>query len=304
MRRKQSALQPLDLGSTNNPVVATRSLDTLFEEARRLSQDYATVFTFDNVCRYSLVSTPAIEGWRRVLDHLGQFELDMISYDVLGRMFERFIDPSERHYWGQHYTHPDVVDMMLSLAIPDGTGTILDPASGGGTFLVRGYVRKQVLSPGRTHQERLTELAGFDVSAFAASLATISLASRELSFAYNYPRIHAGSFFLHDPNLPFLRLPSSDGGQQAIVLQDLAAIVCNPPYVAMKYVGKTRAHEANSALIRDAGGKGVPGHLRGKANYHLYFWFHGAQFLRDDGRLVFITSGEWLDSDYGVQLQQ
>lgn len=48
----------------------------------------------------------------------------------------------------------------------------------------------------------------------------------------------------------------------------------------------------------------MPKRLVGAANYHLYFWFHAAQFVAPDGRLVFITSGEWLDSDYGALLQR
>ena len=44
-------------------------------------------------------------------------------------LFERLIDPQERYQWGQHYTNPDVVDLMLSLAIPDGAGTVMDGKS-------------------------------------------------------------------------------------------------------------------------------------------------------------------------------
>ena len=302
LRRAQPGLRRLDLGTGSDPRIAALVIKDLFDEARRVSGDYATVFTFDEVSQYALMSAGAVEGWHRVLEHLGHFQLDVVSYDVLGRLFERFIEPAERYKWGQHYTAPDVVDLMLSLAIPDGTGTLLDPASGGGTFLVRGYVRKQVLRPAQSHQDRLAELAGCDISAFAASLATVSLAARNLTFSDNYPRVRASSFFQLRPKQPFIELPVK-GTLQLVTLAPAAAVVCNPPYVALRHLGDDRKNEAANALRQDSKAL-VPNVLKGKANYHLYFWFHGAQFLDDEGRLVFITSGEWLDSDFGAQLQR
>lgn len=303
LRRAQPDLRPITLGTDSDPRIASLVIKNLFDEAQQISGDYETVFAFDKVCEYALLNSNAVQGWHRVLDHLGQFELDAVGYDVLGRLFERFIEPAERYKWGQHYTSPDVVDLMLSLAIPDGSGTILDPASGGGTFLVRGYVRKQVLQPGQTHQARLAELAGCDISAFAASLATVSLAARDLSFADNYPRVKASSFFQRVAGGEFIALPK-DGTSRPVVLDPATAVVCNPPYIALRHLGNDRKNEAAHRLRLDAQDGTVPKKLVGAANYHLYFWFHAAQFITRDGRLVFITSGEWLDSDYGALLQQ
>jgi hypothetical protein len=305
LRRAQPSLDSLELPS--NPIAASASIKAYFEQAEKVSGDYQTIFDYDHVCQYALMSQTAVDGWQRVLQHLGNFELDKISYDVLGRLFERLIDPRERYRWGQHYTSPDVVDLMLSLGIPDGSGTIMDPALGGGTFLVRGYARKRVLAPEKTHQELLRELAGCDQSAFAASIATISLASRDLSFADNYPRIRASSFFQRFPGETFIELPQQTvPGEPAILtritLPELAAVVCNPPYVAYNHIGKDRKQEALQALARS--GSNYPSVLKYRYNYHLFFWFHAATFLAATGRLVFITSGEWLDSDYGAQLQQ
>jgi hypothetical protein len=306
LRRAQPSLAPLDLPAGSNPLAAAATVRAMFDEARRVSGDYETVFHFDEVCTYALMTKSAVEGWQRVLAHLGHFELDVIGYDVLGRLFERLIDPHERYQWGQHYTSPDVVDLMLSLAIPDGTGTILDPALGGGTFLVRGYTRKRVLRPDQAHQARLAELAGCDQSAFAASIATVSLASRDLAFADNYPRVKASSFFQRFPTEPFIELPNhpipgEPPATTPVTLPPLAAVVCNPPYVGYGNIGDERKAEAGAALRR--GRASAPRELRQRFNYHLYFWFHSASFLDRTGRLVFITSGEWLDSDYGAQLQ-
>lgn len=303
LRRAQPSLARLDLPGGSNPVAAAATVRAMFEEARRVSGDYETVFQFDEICAYSLLSKSAVEGWNRVLDHLGHFELDVIGYDVLGRLFERLIDPRERYQWGQHYTAPDVVDLMLSFALPDGQGAVMDPALGGGTFLVRGYERKRVLQPEQSHQARLAELLGCDQSAFAASIATVSLASRDLAFADNYPRVRASSFFARFPRETFIELPEPPAtGNVPVVVPPLRAVVCNPPYVGYNNIGDARKNEADGALAR--GPLNNPRTLGHRYNFHLYFWLHASTFLDETGRLVFITSGEWMDSDYGSQLQQ
>jgi hypothetical protein len=302
LRRKHPELPAPDLGG-GHAVTAQAVVRAIFEHARSASGDYETVFTFDDVCRYALIDNAAVTGWDRVVQHLEQFKIDELGYDILGRLFERFIDPQERYNWGQHYTSPDVVDLMLSLAMPDGEGLVLDPAAGGGTFLVRGYVRKQILRPDEPHQQLLAELAGCDISAFAASLATVSLAARDLSYDQNYPRIHAGSFFRLQPGGAFMQIPTLGGDHKLVTVDDVDAVVSNPPYIAARHTGDARREEAAAAL-GESRRHHTPGALSGKPNYHLYFWFHAAHFLKPGGRLVFITSGEWLDSDYGAQLQR
>ena len=309
LRRAQPSMSALDLPAGGSSLAAAATIRALFDEARRVSGDYETVFAYDEICDYALISGPAVEGWKRVVEHLEHFELDSIGYDVLGKLFERLIDPHERYQWGQHYTNPDVVDLMLSCALPDGTGMVMDPALGGGTFLVRAYVRKTVLNPSQAHQQRLAELAGCDQSAFAASIATVSLASRDLSFTDNYPQVRASSFFQLFPGKPFVDLPQHRRSNEPptshpVVLPEVAAAVCNPPYVSHSHIRPASDREAHAALtLAAAAGPKVPHRLKHRYNYHLYFWFHAATFLSPDGRLVFITSGEWLDSDYGVQLQ-
>ncbi|BCH19640.1 N-6 DNA methylase [Mesorhizobium sp. L-2-11] len=211
----------------------------------------------------------------------------------------------ERYEWGQHYTSSDVVDLMLSFALPDGKGPVLDPATGGGTFLVRAYARKKHLIPDQTHQERLKELFGVDVSHFAATMATVNLAIRKLEFEDNYPRVKARSFFRVQPDEEFMRLPSgteTEATQTPIMLPPMRAVVGNPPYVRLHKLGEDRQREVEKILGRGARIR-APKRISRLANYHLYFWFHAAQFIQPNGSVAFLTSGEWLDSDYGAALQ-
>ncbi len=305
LRQAHPALSPLGLAPGVTAPVARMTLQACFSEAQRLSGDYETVFAWDRASDYALHADAAVPGWRRVMDHLAAFDLANVGYDLTGKLFERLIDPHERYRWGQHYTQPDVVDLMLSIAIPDGSGKVLDPATGGGTFLVRAYERKRQLRPDSSHQERLSELYGLEVSAFAANLATVNLAVRDLTFQQNYPRVALHSFFQVRPHDLVMKLPGGpDGLPEAVEIGLVDAVVCNPPYVRLHALGPERVREAEWVLAHPAGSVPVPGHLPGAANYHMYFWFHAAQFLKKDGRLVLITSGEWLDSDYGAALQE
>lgn len=305
LRQAHASLAPLGIPAQATAPVARATLAAYMAEARRLSGDYETVFAWDRASDYALAADESIAGWHRVLDHLSAFDLANVGYDVTGKLFERLIDPHERYHWGQHYTQPDVVDLMLSFGLPDGRGSLLDPATGGGTFLVRAYERKRLLEPGQTHQDLLGRLFGLEVSAFAANLATVNLAVRNLQFEDNYPRVALRSFFQARPHDRLMRIPGSVGGAlQDVSVGRVNAVVCNPPYVRLHALGPERLREAESVLSHPAGSIAVPPRLTGAANYHLYFWFHAAQFLVPGGSLVLITSGEWLDSDYGGVLQE
>lgn len=309
LRRARPEIAPLTV-PRGSAMVARTTLGALFEEARHRSGDYETLFTWDAACDFALADDACVDPWVRVVEHLGVFNLATIGFDLVGKMFERLIDPHERYLWGQHYTNPDVVDLMLSFALPDGSGKLLDPACGGGTFLVRAYARKARTQEASGHQRILSELFGLDVSAFAATLATVNLAVRNLEFQDNYPQVAVRSFFRVQPDSVVMRIPAPErvslgiGETLPVEVGRVRAVACNPPYVRAHELVSGRREEAERALAAGPRTVALPTKLSGLSNYHVYFWLHAAQFLEDDGRLVFITSGEWLDSDYGVPLQQ
>ncbi|MFD2058263.1 class I SAM-dependent DNA methyltransferase [Mesorhizobium calcicola] len=309
LRRSKLGLEALSLPAppSTNAKLAAQMLSFQFGEARRISGDYETLFSWDRVSQYAFIADSCVPFWRRMVEHIEHFDLSTIDHDILGRLFERLIEPNERYEWGQHYTSSDVVDLMLSFALPNGEGNLLDPAAGGGTFLVRAYTRKKALCPTQSHQDRLTELFGVDVSHFAATIATVNLAAKQLEFENNYPRVATKSFFSIEPGDKFMQLPLDASAEPremvTIALPAMRAVVGNPPYIRIHKLGKERQAEVAGVL-----GKGSrvrsPQKLPKSANYHVYFWFHGAQFLEPGGYLALLTSGEWLDSDYGAPLQE
>jgi hypothetical protein len=308
LRRSKPTLTPLAI-PTSSAFVASMALKALFQEAREISGDYETLFDWDRVCDYALLDVSCLPLWQRVIDHISIFDVSTIDHDILGRLFERLIEPHERYEWGQHYTASDIVDLMLSFAIPDGHGIVLDPAVGGGTFLVRAYARKRALNSQTSHQDRLTQLFGTDISGFAATIATVNLAIRHLDFSDNYPRIATRSFFRVNPDTEFARLPgpaNSVSGMRSdlsVTVGRVRAVVGNPPYIRLHKLGDERQKEARRILGRGDRSR-APSKLGRLANYHVYFWFHAAQFLEPGGRIALLTAGEWMDSDYGAALQE
>lgn len=309
LRRSKPELDTLSLPAppSNNCKLAAQMLNFQFSEARRISGDYETLFSWDRVSSYALISDSCLHFWRRMIQHIEHFDLSTIDHDILGRLFERLIEPHERYEWGQHYTSSDVVDLMLSFSLKNGTGNVLDPTTGGGTFLVRAYARKKALLPTQSHQERLQELFGVDVSRFAATIATVNLAIRQLEFENNYPRVATKSFFSIQPGDELMKLPlggAFTGHEEKgpVTVPEMRAVVGNPPYIRVHKLGSERQAEAARVLGRGSRVRS-PSKLPKSSNYHVYFWFHGAQFLEAGGYLALLTAGEWMDSDYGAPLQ-
>ncbi|KAB2928860.1 MAG: SAM-dependent DNA methyltransferase [Candidatus Contendobacter sp.] len=294
-------------------------LEGFFADARRVTEDYETVFGADHTAvgnRIPFYADSAVPYWRTLIEQIHEFDFSKLDYEVIGSIFERLISPEERHKYGQFYTRAEVVDLMNSFCIRDGAETVLDPACGGGTFLVRAYARKRELQPGRGHDRLLAELYGVDVSHFATHLTTINLATRDLIQAENYPRVARADFFDVRAHQRFLRLPQrvqSKGlgkiQQRDIEIPPLDAVIGNPPYVRQEDIQSDKPK---------SGGQPSPGtkefyrqrvkqesgaDLSGRSDLHCYFWPHAATFLKPDGWLCLLTSSQWLDVEYGFRLQ-
>jgi hypothetical protein len=295
-------------------------LEGFFADARRVTEDYETVFGADHTAvgnRIPFYADSAVPYWRTLIEQIHEFDFSKLDYEIIGSIFERLISPEERHKFGQFYTRAEVVDLINSFCIRNGDETVLDPACGGGTFLVRAYARKRELQPGRAHELLLAELYGVDVSRFATHLTTINLATRDLIQAENYPRVARADFFDVRARQRFLTLPNHRlraGGlgksqQRDIEIPPLDAVIGNPPYVRQEEIKSDRQKGEGHPLSgtkefyrqRVKQESGVE--LSGRSDLHCYFWPHAATFLKPDGWLCLLTSSQWLDVEYGFRLQ-
>lgn len=299
--------------------------ESFFDRARSFTGDYETVFGEHRLGaiapRVPFYADPAVAYWRELVNQIHEFDFSKLDYEVIGTLFERLISPEERHKFGQYYTRAEVVDLLNSYCIRTGGEKVMDPACGGGTFLVRAYARKRELRPSATHAERLGDIYGVDLSHYAATLTTINLATRDLISAENYPQIARSDFFNIEPTKPLMNLPArikttglGTGQSREVLIPPLDAIIGNPPYVRQEDIpsspkaknGKKKADPKPGTkefyqLIaqRSAGVK-----FSGRSDLHIYFWPHAAEFLHDGGWLCLLTSSQWLDVDYGFRLQE
>ena len=296
-------------------------LEGYFSNAKTITGDYETVFGFshnDLGNRIPFYSDNSIPYWRELISGIHHFDFSKLDYEVIGGIFERLISPDERHKYGQFYTSSEVVDLINSFCIRDGSEKIMDPACGGGTFLVRAYARKHELNPSLKHNQLIANIYGVDVSHFATHLTTINLATRDLIDEENYPRIARSDFFNIRQKTPFITLPNDSkakikgmgtGQQREIIIPPLDAIIGNPPYVRQEDIRNARdsknpepgTKEYYQRLVKE---ECKDTNLSGRSDLHCYFWPHATTFLKDDGWLCLLTSSQWLDVEYGFRLQE
>jgi len=283
---------------------ATKRINEIFRYASEESGDYETLlFPEEHDWANDQVFSPegAVDAWRGFLRGIEAVDFRDVPADVVGLIFQKLISPEERHRLGQHFTGPDPVDLINSFCIRQAESVVLDPACGSGSFLVRAYYRKRSMNDHRGHSQLLHELFGADIGLYPAHLATLNLAAREINDEANYPRIARTDFFDVVPGRPFCELPEGSSHEhRAVMLPPLDAIIGNPPYVRQEKVSKDEKLKL-AKRVEEA----FPGTvLRGRADLHCYFWPHACRFLKEGGYFGFLTSGQWLDVDYGFALQR
>lgn len=317
-RRFSRDLRPLRIPSSVETAAQLKArLDRYFRDAERVTGDYETIFRGDELDDLPYITDDAVEAWRELLADIESFDFTKMDYDLIGPIFERLLSPEERHRWGQHYTKPEVCDIINAFVIRRSSDAVLDPACGGGTFLVRAYARKSYLARklgcAKQHQELLSGINGADISLYAAHIATVNLASRCLGDEANYPRVAVTDFFEATPGKCVIRMPWAArlkkdrdptdhpaGVRPNTYIGHVDAVVGNPPYIRQEKLSE----EYKKKLVQRVSASRVP-MLKppGRSDIHLYFWPHAATFLLDGGSIGLLTSSNWLDTEYGAALQ-
>jgi len=310
-------------------------MEGFFKKAKVATKDYETIFDGDFGDGLPFLSDNAVPAWIDLIQQIDQFDFTRLNYDVIGPIFERLISPEERHRYGQHYTKPDIVDVINAFCIREPEAAVLDPACGGGTFLVRAYSRKKFLAEragaGLPHQNLIDHLYGVDISAYATHLTTLNLATRDLVDERNYPLIAQSDFFDVRPGQPIFHIPFGQqrGHEQrdmmSLAIDEVDAVVGNPPYVRQEEISKplTAAIKGRTKIghrsleqikadadkykkdLREVMRSDWPGlKFSGRSDLHVYFWPHASRFLKEGGYYGFVTSSSWLDVEYGFGLQK
>ncbi|MFQ6074748.1 MAG: restriction endonuclease subunit M [Candidatus Bathyarchaeia archaeon] len=282
-----------------------------------LDINYKAIFE-EGILNEIPIPNPLAEVLNDFIEELDTYNLAKIQSDVIGRVYEDLIPEDERHRLGQYYTPPPIVDLIVEMAVKNPEDTVLDPGCGSGSFLVKSYNKLKELKlkenplrqPWELHEDILDQLWGIDINQFPAHLAAINLAVRNLDVLSRNIQVVVSDFFkvvphiLHEATetrVPLLtEISTLDGKSLGVFPSLFDVVVTNPPYTRqeeMEY--KDRIREV--ALTYSDGSKIK---LGAQAGIYAYFFTHSAKFLRNGGRMGYITSNTWLDVRFGRDLKK
>jgi len=335
LRRHWSGLPQIDISGLTADT-ANKKLRETFEQAGHI--DWHAVFEEDFSDSVALPDS-AIEELGKLIEDLNRFNFSIMPQDVIGAVFEKLIPYEERHSLGQYFTPENLVDLIDAFCVRTIDDYVLDPTCGTGTFLTRAYDKMKV-SGQREHKKLLSQLWGIDIAHFPAQLATVNLFRQDLSDFANFPRIISKDFFEVGLGQSFKFPPPKVGlGSSFQMIEEklptFDAAVGNFPYIRQELINKrvkgykdflerTLKEEwladypdgfvilgkNKETIINEIkrGGKAdfstVGFRLSGQADIYAYLFFHTARFLREGGRMGFVTSNAWLDVAYGYELQK
>lgn len=283
---------PLAGMTPQSPQVLRQTVVTALDEAVHISGDYKPILVVSEIAEWVLGHAPeeAMPHWRELLAFIERLDIDLVTGDILGTIFERLISPERRHDLGQHYTQPRLARAMARWGVREPLDIVLDPACGAGTFLVETYgVHKEL---GVTHADILRRTFGNDIDSFAVHLASINLATRRIKRGLNHPLVrHGDAFDLAPETVNMLHVLGADAEHpEDVSLARADLIIANPPY------GRTSRNE--SAYLAHLHGLGMQG-LPSTTGINLAAWFVllGAALLADGGRMAFVLPSAVLQNE-------
>lgn len=160
----------------------------------------------------------------RVLFTFNPYNFNMVDRDVLGKLYEKYLDRKERKRLGEFYTPEEIIDYILDTVgyTPDSEiegKKLLDPACGSGGFLVRAtkILTEKLKNRGfdaETILRKLQEsICGFDINPFACHLAETNLFFQVINLIHqakeNNPDFVMEKFNIYQTDS--LRIPEKGG---------------------------------------------------------------------------------------------
>jgi adenine-specific DNA-methyltransferase len=222
----------------------------------------------------------AAAGLARTLgEEAGKLPIENAAFQ-LSACYTAMLPEAIRSEWGAFYTPPALTARLMELAEEAGTdwckARVLDPACGGGAFLLPVALRMQerlpTLTAGRLLDHFAGHLSGFDIDPFAAQLTQTWL---EIAFAEI--SIKTGRPF---PSV--IRVCNSL--EQAVSGKRFDLIIGNPPYGRLRLASELREQYQRS--------------LFGHANLYGLFTDLALRWARKGGVIAYVTPTGFLAGEY------
>ncbi|MFA5524374.1 MAG: N-6 DNA methylase [Tissierellales bacterium] len=242
-----------------------------------------------------------------MLKSLDKDELEKVS---LGEIYEAFITNKQKKLLGQVYTPEYIVKYMVSLGVTEGDIVmnpcfrVIDPACGAGYFLLELYDKiKQIFEKKYSaiiirHPNLENEfkdgihsfilkynLTGFDIDPFAVYMTEISLIIKgDIKENIQTNIFNKDILIEENPNLlDYLEKTVIEGPE----IEKYDLVIGNPPYVGHKNIDKEyrrKLKEEYYDVYSD------------KSDISYCFFKKGHKLLKNNGRLIFITSRYFLEA--------
>ncbi len=271
----------------------------------------------------------------KVLWLLNQFDFKNVGRDILGKLYEKYLPKEERKALGEFYTPDEVIEYILDGVKYTSKDEIfekdlIDPACGSGGFLVKAinrYIEKYVYKLGKSDRSELTpqqskeilesvinHIYGLDINPFACHIAEMNLLFQIIDLFELVRR--------KDPDykLPRFKIYQTDSLKLPSTQKDLVAfssgklesyakeheevdtiknkefdfVVGNPPYVRVQFLPlETVTYWKENYKVA---------HKR--VDIYVPFYERGIRFLKEGGKLGYITSDQYLVREYGQELRR
>ena len=272
---------------------------------------------------------------KKCLRRLNRFDFTQVNRDILGDVYQGYLPPAERKRLGEFYTPKEVIEYILDAvgykSANNITGKkILDPACGSGGFLVETIQRlieryrklrfnlKDPDDARQVIQECVNHIYGLDIHPFACFIAEMNLLFQLVDL---YDVVKLKDRYYELPRLNIYRADSliplgatiieliefMDNSRRKMLIEETKGaekvkrikfdfVVGNPPYVRKERIDP----EYKETVLE----KAFPGVYHGDSDIFVYFISKGIEYLRDEGKLGFITSNRFMKARYGRGLRK
>lgn len=286
-----------------------------FSEYKNLQKEAQKIYSHlfeDNIFDWH---SPSNLFFYKITNLFNGFEFSEIDRDILGKLYEQFINKEERKRLGQFYTPEPVIDYIL-----DQSGyinnienkTIIDISCGSGGFMTRAANRLISKLKNNPNKESLIEkvinnIYGLDINPFACYLAETNILIQLLDIIvevknenpkYKVPKIKI--FQTNTMEMPSL-LSTED--KEIIDIKNRADkfsggfdfVVGNPPYLEAKKMDKeTKGMCALSC----------PDVATGAFDLFVCFIDKGLGLLKSSGKIGYIFPNKFLIAGYAKKMRE
>jgi len=269
---------------------------------------------------------------RDVLKLLNRYDFRNVGRDLLGDVYQEYLPPAERKRLGEFYTPVEVVRYILDAVgyVPENrieNKLLLDPACGSGTFLVEAAKRlikryqeklKNPLLPDNAKviiEGIVNNIHGLDINPFACHIAEMNMLFNIIDFLnavhrrYKDYRLPRFNICCTDSLMPpekettkisefvtngRIRTHLEEAKRAATIKKkQFDFVVGNPPYVRTHLIKEKKIYQQSYSDL-----------TIGQYDISYLFVGRGLEWLKQDGKLGYITSNKFCVLESGIGLRK